>query len=126
MNKYLIGFLLVCCLTSCTTRDAHYYRSNLKELQEVLKSCPEKAPAQVSCEKLSQIAQEMNQLSMQLQSNPQGFGRQILKLQHQIATLEADLKKHPTDSSLKQSIAEAKRQEADYLAVVKWLESPEG
>jgi hypothetical protein len=66
----------------------------------------------------------MNNLAYQLQSSPQGFGAKILALQESIAQEELGLREKDTPE-LKTSIAQKKHTLAEYLAVVKWLESPE-
>jgi len=63
-------------------------------------------------------------LAYQLQYNPQGFGHKILALQQTIATQQSELTTN-NSPELKTSLAQNKQDLAYYLAVVKWLESPE-
>lgn len=126
MNKYLLIILVALGLASCNTKDEHYYQSNLKELQHVLKACPEKAPKGVTCQQLEQIGRRMNSLGYELQANPQAFGNKILGLQQTIANQVKELEKNSNNEELKTSLAQNQRDLADYLSVVKWLESPEG
>ena len=50
---------------------------------------------------------QINELSYQLRSDPQGYGKKILSLQEQLNVDNTEELKY-------------------YLAIVKWLESPEG
>lgn len=125
MNKYLVMVFLAIELTSCTTKDEQYYRSHPKELQQALKSCPAKKPAGTNCDALGQLGERLNTLAYQLQSGPQRFGGKILSLQVTIAQQEKKLKENSNASDVKAALAKNKEDLADYLAVVKWLESPE-
>lgn len=111
-------------LLACGAKDEQYYRSHPKEIQTALEHCPSQQPAGMSCEQLHKLGQSMNSLAYQLQSNPQGFGAKILALQEAIAKDEQELKmKDSVD--LKNSLAQKRHTLVEYLAVVKWLESPE-
>lgn len=90
-----------------------------------MKACPDKQPRGLSCQQAQQIAVELNGLAYQLQSNPQGFGSKILTLQQTIANQETELKKTGNNQELKAALKKNKQDLADYLVVVKWLESPE-
>ena len=126
MNKYLVIILIALGLTSCKTKNEHYYQSHPKELQQALKACPDQAPQGLTCQQLEQVGRRMNSLAYELQANPQAFGNKILSLQQAIATQHMELKKNSNNKELKISLAHNQRDLADYLAVVKWLESPEG
>ncbi|RUR12367.1 hypothetical protein [Legionella sp. km772] len=124
MNKYIVLTLVTLGLVACGAKDEQYYRSHPKEIQKGLESCPAKQPEGMSCQQLQQLGQRMNNLAFQLQSSPQGFGAKILALQESLAKEEQELsiKESP---ELKQAIAQKKHTLAEYMAVVKWLESPE-
>lgn len=123
-NRFLsLAFLLLC---GCVAHDEQYYRTNPKILNETLKSCPAKQPAKLSCAQLSAIAVEVNQLAYQLQMSPQGFGQRILKMQQNLASLELQRRQNPQSQEHDAEIAKIKQQLTEYLAIVKWLESPEG
>lgn len=124
MNKYIALALLSLGLASCGAKDEQYYRSHPKEIQKNLSACPSQQPEGLSCQQLQKLGERMNSLAYQLQSNPQGFGAKILALQESIAQEELQLKQNP-GPELKLAIKEHKHTLADYLAVVKWLESPE-
>jgi hypothetical protein len=125
MNKYLVLVLVSLGLVSCSDKKEQYYRSHPKELQQALKSCPADTPPAMTCDALQQLGGRLNELAYQLQSSPQGFGAKILSLQETIATQEAELKESKTAPDVKPSLIKNKSDLADYLAVVKWLESPE-
>jgi hypothetical protein len=122
MNKYLVMTLVTLGLVSCSIKDQQYYMSHPKELQEVLKRCPKEEPPGVSCSRLSQLAEKMGSLAYQLQSSPQGFGSKILALQETIAKQEIEA---ATDPTITKTLLHNKKELADYLVIVKWLESPE-
>lgn len=124
MNKYIVLTLISLGLVSCGAKNEQYYRSHPKEIQAGLNNCPAQQPVGMTCEQLQQLGQRMNNLAFQLQSSPQGFGAKILALQESIAKEEQELtaKESP---ELKKSIDQKKHTLTEYLAVVKWLESPE-
>lgn len=124
MNKYIVFALMSLVLAGCGAKDEQYYRSHPKEIQKSLAACPSNQPEGLSCQQLQKLGERMNTLAYQLQSNPQGFGAKILALQESIAQEELQLKQN-SGPELKLSIKEHKHTLADYLAVVKWLESPE-
>lgn len=103
-----------------------YYKVNLNKLQQELSLCPERHPRNVTCEQLAQYARQVNNLADELRSSPQDFGKKILSLQQSQANILAALKQDPDQPDLKQSIHYTKKQLAERIAVVKWLESPKG
>jgi hypothetical protein len=125
MNKYLLVILMTLGLTSCSTKDEHYYLTHPAALQEAVKACPNKQPEGLGCDQIEQIAKRVRELAYQLQSSPQSFGAKILALQETIANQQNKLKKNSSDEKLKASLQKNQRDLTDYLAVVKWLESPE-
>ena len=126
MNKYLVMILVAAVgLVSCSVKDEAYYLSHPKELQQALKSCPTQQPQGASCDQLQQLGERLNQLAYQLQSSPQGFGSKILSLQETIAKQELELKDKKATPKIRASLVKNKNDLVDYLAVVKWLESPE-
>lgn len=124
MNKCLVTILLVLGLSSCTTKDEQYYRSHPNALQQAIRSCPTSSSQGLSCEQLETLARRMNNLAYELQRGPQQFGAKILALQEIIATQQQQLQAADTDSVLQAKIEQNKHDLADYMAVVKWLESP--
>lgn len=113
-------------LNACQAHDAKYYQLNPKALQQAIKECPDKAPLDISCAELKTVAERVNALSYELQMNPQGFGRKILALQEELANQELKLTQNPKQDILVKKIKETKKQLAQRLAIVRWLESPEG
>lgn len=124
MNKCLAVSLIILGLTSCTKKDEHYYETHPNDLQQAIKSCPQQQPQGLTCEQLQTIAGHMNSLAYQLQSSPQGFGAKILALQETIAKQQQQLETDLSNADLQASVAQNKRDLAEHLAVVKWLESP--
>ena len=121
-------FVLVCVsflLVACGSEDAQYYRLHPQLLQTALKNCPQTSPRQISCDELVKIADEVNQLAYQLQRDPQDFGNIILSAQAKLAKLEADAVNDTTQSDLRAQIVQGKQKIAEYMAIVRWLESPE-
>lgn len=123
MKKCLAVILIALGLTSCTEKNRHYYQLHPQELQENLKECPQKKPSFLSCAELQSTAEQMNTLAYELQNSPQGFGLKIVSLQELLATQHKEFA-NTKDNSLKNKIIENERVLAEYLAIVKWLESP--
>lgn len=119
--KYIGLSLMLLLLAACHTKDADYYRVHPQALQAVIEACPQKAPSGLSCDELNQIAAEVNQLAFALQQNPQEFGKQILALQTELASLS----EQAATPEMQQKIAEKKQRLAMHYAIVTWLESPE-
>ncbi|MCC5014906.1 MULTISPECIES: hypothetical protein [unclassified Legionella] len=122
-------WVLVCAasigLAACSTRDEQYYRLNPQALQQAIKDCPNKQPAQISCEQLAAINSSVYELVYQIQINPQEFGKQILSIQQELAKQRIVLKKNPKQPELRKMIEENEQRLAERLAIVRWLESPE-
>lgn len=125
MRRLLTIVSALLALNACAAKDARYYHLNPIALQQALKDCPQKQPQQVSCVELDKIALDVNQLAYQLKMNPQGFGTKILTLQNELVKQQQELQKNPKETALVASIENNQWQLAQYLAVVKWLESPE-
>ena len=122
-------WVLVCAasmaLVACSTRDEQYYRLNPQALQQAIKDCPNKQPAQISCEQLAAINSSVYELVYQIQINPQEFGKQILSIQQDLAKQRIVLKKNPNQPELRKMIEENEQRLAERLAIVRCLESPE-
>ena len=123
--KYVFLICTSLLLVACATQDEHYYRTNPKILDQAVKNCPAQQPPKLSCAQLAKIAISVNELAYQLQINPQSFGKQILSLQETLAQQQVDLAKDPDQLELKSAIEKNKKQLAERLAIVRWLESPE-
>ena len=124
MYYFVVGFLSIF-LTSCSSGGAQYYRSHPVVLQHALQKCPQTHPGKMTCDQLAKLANEMNVMAYQLQSNPQEFGNTVLKAQEKLAQLEQQLSQNKNQPGLRTQVQQQKQQVAEYLAVVKWLESPE-
>lgn len=125
MNKYLVLGLMILGLTSCNQKDEQYYRNNMKELQKAIKACPNQQPEGLTCAQLGELNGRLTGLAYQLQYSPQGFGNKILAIQQTIADQRIKLKTDSSNEELKKALKQNELDLADYLAVVKWLESPE-
>jgi hypothetical protein len=55
----------------------------------------------------------------------QAFGNKILSLQQTIAQQKSELEKNNSNQELKTSLDKNEHDLVEFLAVVKWLESPE-
>ncbi|MCW8397734.1 hypothetical protein OQJ26_02895 [Legionella sp. PATHC038] len=124
MNKYLAVLFVILGVTSCSQDNEHYYKSHPNELQQAIKSCPQRQPRGLTCDQLEALANRMNQLAYQLQLSPQGFGKKILVLQETIAKQQNQLKTEATNANLQAELTKNKSDLTDHLAVVKWFESP--
>ncbi|WP_019217151.1 hypothetical protein [Legionella tunisiensis] len=122
-------WILVCAasiaLGACSTRNEQYYRLNPQALQQAIKECPNKRPAQISCEQLAAINSSVYELVYQIQINPQEFGKQILSIQQDLAKQRHMLEKNPNQPELRKTIEGNEQRLAERLAIVRWLESPE-
>ncbi len=125
MLKYVLLACASLSLMACTPKNEQYYRQNPQALQLAIKNCADKSPSHLSCEQLTKIAENLNQIASELQRSPQGFGKKILKLQEEIEQQELQLTTTENPTLLKKEIARNQTTLAEYLAVVKWLESPE-
>lgn len=125
LMKYVFLIFASLVITACSNQDENYYRHNPQALQDVIKNCTNNPSATLNCDKLTVIANEINELTYQLQLNPQGFGKKILELQQTLAAQQASLQDNPNQVNLRESIEKNKQQLAERLAIVKWLESPE-
>jgi hypothetical protein len=111
MNRFnlWVGAILLSCTTqSFATNTAYYYLLHHEALQKAMAQCPKFSPKNISCDELKNISLRANALAYELREDPQAFGNKILKLQQDASTTEN------------------KVQLAERLAIVKWLESPEG
>ncbi|MCP0913648.1 MULTISPECIES: hypothetical protein [Legionella] len=126
MARWIILMMMSFWMAACAARDEHYYTMHPKALQEAIKKCPEQASGQLSCKHLQKIALRTNNLALQLRSDPQGYGKQILSLQETIAEQEMALQQNKNQPQLQKELESNKYQLKERLAVVKWLESPEG
>lgn len=124
MNKCLVVLLIIWGLSSCSTKNEYYYQTHPNELQQALKSCPEKQSQGLTCEQMETLADRMNKLAYQLQMSPQGFGQKIIALQEAIAKEESQLRTESNNENLQASLTQKKRDLADHLVVVRWFESP--
>lgn len=124
MNKYWVLVLLVILgVTSCATKDEHYYQMHPEKLQQALKACA-KQPQGMTCQQLESIAKQMNALAYQLQRSPQGFGKKIMVLQDAVIKQQEHLKNKGVSAEVQNNLDETQRELSAHLAVVKWLESP--
>ncbi|MCE3043949.1 hypothetical protein [Legionella sp. 16cNR16C] len=125
MIKHFVWGMAVLLSTSCSARDENYYRLNPEKVEQALKNCPAASPGKISCNELKALSARQNQLAYELQLSPQGFGQRILSLQMKLAGQKLELKENANQTELREIIDQNERQLAEYLAIVKWLESPE-
>ena len=110
----------------CMAQDEPYYRVHPHALEKALQSCPKAPSARISCEALARIASQVNASAEELRRDPQGYGKKILSLQETIAKHESTLQSSPNKIELQSLVNEKKQTLQERLAIVKWLESPEG
>ena len=126
MIKYIMLITASLWVTICMADDEQYYKVHPHVLEQALKACPKPPSTHMSCEQLATIASQVNVSADQLRSDPQGYGKKILSLQEAIAKQESILRTTPLKTDLQSSLNENKRILQARLAIVKWLESPEG
>lgn len=122
--KYVLIFGLLLSSVFAYAFESEYFHLNPEALQKSLNECPHRAPEGVSCEQLSVIALDVNQLVSELKTDPQAFGYSILLLQQNIATQELKIKNNPSQPELITILEKDKLELAHRMAIVKWLESP--
>lgn len=128
MFKYRWLIVVICyplLLSSCNAENEHYYRVHPEQLQKSVTQCEQQKSNSKKCQQLRMLAIEINQLAYALQRNPQAFGQDILKIQQKLAHLEQQQKKDQKSKEITLQIKQNKRLLSKYLAVVRWLESPE-
>jgi hypothetical protein len=126
MPKYVFLVLSSLWVAACAAHDDHYYQLHPKLLQRAIEQCSLQSAADTKCEQLKDIAVRINQSAYQLRMDPQGYGQQILSLQALISKQETSLREQPEEKLLQESLHKNKRSLQERLAIVKWLESPEG
>ncbi|WP_133131257.1 hypothetical protein [Legionella yabuuchiae] len=126
MLRSLFLILFSVWLVACSAHDEQYYSTHPQDLQRALNNCPKDSPKQVSCRTLEMIANRINKYALELRTSPQGFGQEILALQEKIAQQEKALSQTRDQPDLKHALQENKIELEQRLAVVRWLESPEG
>jgi len=131
--RRLILLLAVLGLVACqSSPDAEYYRSHPEKIAQAMKHCQSQAADLPACQQLEVVQQEVMALAFELQSSPQAFGKKILQTQESIAAITTELKQAESKKDrqkIASLLARRKAQQLDehrYLAVVRWLESPEG
>ena len=108
LNLWVGAIFLSCATKIFATHPASYYWLNHEALEKAVAQCPKFSQKNIGCDELKSIAVRANALAYELREDPQAFGNKILKLQQDAST------------------PENKIQLAERLAIVKWLESPEG
>lgn len=124
MSKFSILIFSVFLLTGCYAHNENYFRQHPGELKAAMERCPNQQPAQISCDEMATLAAGINQLAYDMQVDPQGFGKRIISLQEELVKQETALTTTPAQPTLKKNIQQNKQQLAEYLAIVKWLQSP--
>lgn len=126
--KLIFFFFLSTCFVvtfGCSAQNEYHYATNPEALIKALNQCPQKSPRQITCEKLSEVAQRINQLAYQLRADQQAFGKEVLALQETIITQRQMLEKNPSEISIQKHLERNERNLKEHLAVVRWLASPD-
>lgn len=116
MIKYLTTVLWLFWSATGLAHDANYYKNNPNKLEEAITSCSVSRTNGLNCDELKKIALRVNELSYEIRVSPQGFGQKILMLEEAILSPMAQ----------QSDISSAREELQERLAIVKWLESPEG
>jgi len=124
--KFILLAVMSVWVVACSAHDEQYYRLHPVALQQALEKCPEQPSGDLSCQQLKVVAEKLNKLAYQLRINPQDFGKQILALQETVAKQKKSLQQNPNQPDVNAALAENIQQLKERLAIVKWLESPQG
>lgn len=123
---------LLFAITSCSSAsDEKYYRMHPSKIAAAVKQCQREAPEDAACRRLQSLQQQIMGLAYELQASPQAFGSKILHNQQAIQDTKAKLKQalavkdQQTVASLNDELKTQQMKNKQYLAVVRWLESPE-
>lgn len=111
-------------LSACQAKNEQYYRLHPDELQQALQQCMASEQSRNRCDSLWAIERDVRQLEFELKSNPQGFGQKIIRFQVRQVSLEKELQSHENKQK-RLELNEISDQLEQYLAIVRWLESPE-
>ena len=122
----IFAVAVLACISACSSYDQHYYSLHPELIQKALDACPQKSPRGVDCKQLQGIATRLNEAVYQLRAHPQEYGAEILTIENAIAAEESSLARSPHQSQLELSLAAHKQDLVEHLAIVKWLESPDG
>jgi hypothetical protein len=96
--KLLITLFIAFLLASCNqpvTRE--YLLQHPKNLQKTLSDCQNNNTSTAACEMVFQLAEEFVKIANERGSNPEAFGKQILKTQEQVASLTEKLTQAKAD-----------------------------
>lgn len=126
MLKFLILCGICLSLSACDTHDEQYYKLHPVALREALSHCPQTSPKLLTCPQLQNIAARVDALALALRIDAQAYGKQILALQEKIASQSLKLKQDPKQKELQSSLHADTQDLQERLAIVRWLESPEG
>jgi len=126
MIKYIAILVTSLWVMVASGHGDRYYLLHPKVVQNAMASCDSNQTTALNCKQIEAIASRLNEAAYQLQSNPQGYGQIILKLQQDIAQKESQLQKKPHEPALLLSLKASQQELQERLAIVKWLESPEG
>lgn len=126
MMRYITLAIISLWMTACAAHDGYYYSLHPKILQKALQECPKKQSSGIDCDQLKDIALRINESAYQLRLDPQAYGKKILFLQQTIAQQESALQEKSNQPDLQSSLKENKQNLQERMAIVKWLESPEG
>ena len=117
--KYFLLLIFSIYSFACPPKDASYFNINPKALQHAIELCPNESPKLVTCDELKNIAMNTNDLVYELRINPQEYGKNILKLQEELAKLK-EIDHDNNVKLIKQKQLELNKR----LSIVGWLESP--
>ena len=121
MSQLKAFLVLFCSFVSVSfASGVEYYASHPAALEKALMSCPDKHPHGTSCDELTGVATNVNQLVSELKWSPQAYGLSILALETTLGEQTAQ-NKTPV---LQQSILQNQQRLHERLSIIAWLESP--
>jgi len=124
--NYFLAVVLGLLSGSSFAENAAYYWAHPNTLQAALDACEKTENPAKTCKIPAAVAKQMGVFAVELRSSPQGFGQAIMALQTEIATLEAVEKTPSWNAAQAVVLAEKREVLSQRLAVVSWLESPNG
>tara|TARA_B100000949_G_C14192359_1_gene412316 strand:+ start:645 stop:1028 length:384 start_codon:yes stop_codon:yes gene_type:complete len=125
--RLIVLITLISLITACSSHSEKWYLNHPDALKKALSECPKQTPKGLSCKQLTLLYKAVTEYAVDLQTNPQAFGQEIIALQNKISELEKQLQE--SSGGEKEGIQEkidALNKKLDiYLTTVRLFESPE-
>ena len=106
LSRILILGICICFVLGCQRKPIKYYVAHPEGLQKSIEQCNNEITSSEYCQNIFKLARKINNLTLELQTDPQEFGERIIALQQKTSS------KYEKDEL------------ALRIAIVGWLEAP--